>query len=144
VYQIQHSSPDQAQRAADASSLVGVIADTGIDLAPIGASRETLTADDHWQATITEWMANARLIVVGAAPEAIHRASIGSFTQSTIKGCGSKTLLVLPSVPDIAICARWEKFTKVFTDTAMGCHLITLSPHGHWHFLVLWLQDGPP
>ena len=43
----------------------------GIHLAPIGAARETLAAEDHWQATITDWMTNARLIVVGAAPEAI-------------------------------------------------------------------------
>jgi hypothetical protein len=42
----------------------------GTNLAPIGASRETLDAD-HWQSTITGWMTDARLIVVGAAPEAM-------------------------------------------------------------------------
>jgi hypothetical protein len=93
----------------------------GINLAPIGAARETLAAE-HWQMTITEWMANARLIVVGAAPEVISPGFDWELRTIDSQGLWWKTLLVLPPVPDTMMHARWERFTKVFTGTAMARH----------------------
>jgi hypothetical protein len=100
----------------------------GIHLAPLGAARETLAADEHWQATITDWMTKARLLVVGAAPKAISPGLDWELHAIDAHGLWPKTLLVLPPVPAIAIHARWDKFAKVFTDTTMGRHPLALDP----------------
>jgi hypothetical protein len=100
----------------------------GINLAPIGAARETLSAGDHWRMTITEWMANARLIVVGAAPGTMSPGFEWELRAIDSHGLWWKTLLVLPPVPEIAMRPRWERFTAVFTDTAMAHHPITADP----------------
>jgi hypothetical protein len=99
----------------------------GTDLAPIGAARETLPAE-HWQSTITRWMTDARLIVVGAAPEAITPGFGWELRAVDSQGLWSKTLLVLPPVPDAAMQTRWERFTKTLTDTAMARHPIPSDP----------------
>lgn len=99
----------------------------GTDLAPIGAARETLTAD-HWQSTITGWMTDAQLIVVGAAPEAISPGFGWELRAVDSHRLWFKTLLVLPPVPNSTMHARWERFTKVFADTAMARHPIPLDP----------------
>ncbi|MGH4025678.1 MAG: hypothetical protein ACRDRV_13975 [Pseudonocardiaceae bacterium] len=99
----------------------------GTDLAPIGAARETLPAD-HWQSTITDWMTDARLIVVGAPPEVITPGFGWELRAVDSQGLWSKTLLVLPPVPDAPMRTRWDRFTTVFTDTAMADHLIPSDP----------------
>jgi hypothetical protein len=101
----------------------------GTDLAPIGAARETLAAD-HWQSTITGWMTDARLIVVGAAPEAMTPGFGWELRAVDAQGLWFKTLLVLPPVPDAAMQTRWERFTKTFTDTAMAHHPLPSNPAG--------------
>lgn len=99
----------------------------GTDLAPIGAARETLAAD-HWQSTITGWMTDAQLIVVGAAPEAISPGFGWELRAGDSHRLWFKTLLVLPPVRNSMMHARWERFTKVFADTAMARHPIPLDP----------------
>src|SRR5947209_9282729 len=99
----------------------------GTDLAPIGAARETL-ASDHWQSTITGWMTDAQLIVVGAAPEAISPGFGWELRAGDSHRGWFKTLLVLPPVRNSMMHARWERFTKVFADTAMARHPIPLDP----------------
>jgi hypothetical protein len=99
----------------------------GTDLAPIGAARETLDAE-HWQSTITTWMTSARLIVVGAAPETMTPGLGWELRAVDSHGLWSKTLLLLPPVPDATIQTRWERFTIVFTDTAMARHPIPADP----------------
>jgi hypothetical protein len=99
----------------------------GTDLAPIGAARETLAAD-HWQSTITGWMTDARLIVVGAAPEAITPGFGWELRAVDSQGLWSKTLLVLPPVPDAPMKTRWQRFAKVFADTTMARHPIPSDP----------------
>jgi hypothetical protein len=99
----------------------------GTDLAPIGAARETLGAE-HWQSTITRWMTDARLIVVGAAPEAITPGFGWELRAVDSHRLWSKTLLVLPPVTDVAMQTRWERFTKTLTDTAMARHPIPADP----------------
>lgn len=101
----------------------------GTDLAPIGAARETLAAD-HWQSTITGWMTDARLIVVGAAPEAMTPGFGWELRAVDSQGLWSKTLLVLPPVPDTAMQTRWERFTKTLADTAMAHHPLPSNPAG--------------
>lgn len=100
---------------------------SGTDLAPIGAARETLAAD-QWQPTIAGWMADAQLIVVGAAPEAISEGFEWELREIDTQELWSKTLLVLPPVPYFMMRTRWERFTKVFTDTAMARHPIPSDP----------------
>ena len=97
------------------------------NLAPIGAARETLDAD-HWQSTIAGWMTDARFIVVGAAPEAMTPGFGWELRMVDSQRLWSKTLLLLPPVPDVTMRARWERFTKVFTDTAMASHPIPSDP----------------
>lgn len=99
----------------------------GTDLAPIGAARETLAAD-HWQPTIVGWMTDARFIVVGAAPEVISPGFGWELRAVDAEGLWWKTLLVLPPVPDVTMRTRWERFNKVFTDTAMARHPIPSDP----------------
>ncbi len=100
---------------------------SGTDLAPIGAARETLAAD-HWQQKIAGWMAEAQLIVVGAAPETTSEGFEWELREIDSQELWSKTLLVLPPVPDVTMRARWDRFTKVFTDTAMARHPIPSDP----------------
>jgi MFS family permease len=100
---------------------------SGTDLAPIGAARETLAAD-HWQTKIADWMAAAQLIVVGAAPETTSEGFEWELREIDSQELWSKTLLVLPPVPDVTMRARWDRFTKVFTDTAMARHPIPYDP----------------
>jgi hypothetical protein len=95
----------------------------GTDLAPIGAARETL-AGDHWQSTITRWMTDARLIVIEAPPEVISPGFGWELRVIDSQGLWSKTLLVFPPVPDSEMRTRWDRFTKVFVDTAMARHPI--------------------
>jgi len=99
----------------------------GTHLAPIGAARETLAAY-HWQSTITEWMDNARLIVVGAAPEVITPGFGWELHAVDSQGLWPKTLLVLPPLPNTTIQKRWERFAKIFAETAMAGHFIPLAP----------------
>jgi hypothetical protein len=99
----------------------------GTDLAPLGAARETLAAD-RWQPTIAGWMADAQLIVVGAAPEAMTPGFGWELREIDSQGLWSKTLLVLPPVPDVTVQTRWELFTTVFTDTTMARHPIPADP----------------
>ena len=99
----------------------------GTDLAPIGAARETLPADD-WQSTIAGWMTDARLIVVGAPPEVITPGFGWELHAVDAQGLWSKTLLVLPPVPDARMRTRWNRFTTVFTDTAMADHPLPSDP----------------
>lgn len=45
--------------------------------------------------------------------------------------CGAirgRWCFVLPPVPDVTMRARWERFIKVFTDTAMARHPIPSDP----------------
>jgi hypothetical protein len=44
------------------------------------------------------------------------------------QGLWSKTLLVLPPVPDAAMQTRWEPFTKTLADTAMAHHPLPSNP----------------
>jgi hypothetical protein len=106
----------------------------GTNLAPIGAARETLAAD-HWQPTITGWMSDAQLIVVGAAPELVSPGFRWELRTIDSKRLWYKTLLVLPSVPDSTMHTRWEQFSNVFTDTAMAHHPMPPDPT---HILTLF------
>lgn len=99
----------------------------GTDLAPIGAARETLDAE-HWQSRITSWMTSARLIVVGAAPVTMTPGLGWELSAVDSHGLWSKTLLLLPPVPDATLQTRWEQFTKVLTDTAMARHPLPVDP----------------
>lgn len=99
----------------------------GINLAPIGAAREMLAAD-QWKITITEWITTARIIVVGAAPEVISPGFEWELRTIDSQGLWWKTLLVLPPVSDVTMNTRWERFAKVFTDTVMARRPLTLDP----------------
>lgn len=70
VYQIQHCGPDQAQRAADPSSLVGVIADMGIAQADLLGKAchlvvEGTTDDSHLGRLFPEEMERVHVTVAG-------------------------------------------------------------------------------
>lgn len=86
-------------------------------LSPIGAARTTL-GNDEWQHTIDEWMMEATVIVVAAPPSHVTPGLRWELDRIQREDLWSKTVFVLPPVPDDDLRHRWEGFAPLLKDAA--------------------------
>ncbi|HXC81333.1 MAG TPA: hypothetical protein VNV62_05705 [Trebonia sp.] len=100
----------------------------GTKLAPLGAARETLDSD-AWQATISDWMAQAALIVLILPPAAVTDGLTWELDTISASQHWAKTLILIPPVPADALSDRWQAFRDAYGT--------------HWPFSVPLTLDGP-
>lgn len=87
----------------------------GTSLSPIGAARTTL-GNDEWQATISQWMEEAALIVVNAPPAQATEGLRWELQQIRDNGLWRKTLFVCPPVVGNELRRRWAEFLPLLSD----------------------------
>ena len=100
----------------------------GTRLAPLGAARETLDSD-RWQGTISDWMAQASLIVLVIPPATVTGGLTWELDTITAGQHWGKSLILVPPVPPDTLSARWHAFRE-----ACGTR---------WPFSVPTSLDGP-
>jgi hypothetical protein len=100
----------------------------GTKLAPLGAARETLDSD-AWQATISDWMAQAALIVLIIPPAMVTDGLTWELDTISASQHWAKTLILIPPVPAGALSERWQAFRDAYG--------------AHWPFSVPPALDGP-
>ena len=100
----------------------------GTKLAPLGAARESLDSD-AWQATISDWMAQAALIVLIIPPAAVTDGLTWELDTISASQHWPKTLILTPPVPADALSDRWRAFRD--------------SCGAHWPFSVPLTLEGP-
>lgn len=100
----------------------------GTKLAPLGAARETLDSD-AWQATISDWMAQAALIVLIIPPATVTDGLTWELDTISASQHWAKTLILIPPVPADALSDRWQAFRDSYGT--------------HWPFSVPLTLDGP-
>jgi hypothetical protein len=100
----------------------------GTKLAPLGAARETLDSD-AWQATISDWMAQAALIVLIIPPAMVTDGLTWELDTISASQHWAKTLVLIPPVPAGALSERWREFRDAYGT--------------HWPFTVPLTLDGP-
>lgn len=100
----------------------------GTKLAPLGAARETLDSDG-WQATISDWMAQAALIVLIVPPALVTDGLTWELDTISASQHWAKTLVLIPPVPADALSDRWQAFRDAYGT--------------RWPFSVPLTLDGP-
>jgi hypothetical protein len=81
----------------------------GTRLPPLGAARESLS-DEEWQNEVDNWADRASWVVLGAAPGRLSTGFAWEVELVTGRSLWSKTMLVLPPVPDADVRERWGAF----------------------------------
>ena len=96
-------------------------------LSPLGAARTTLRSDE-WQHTIGDWMRQATLIVVAAPPSRLTPGLQWELERIASDGLWSKTVFVLPAVPDEELRARWSQFAPLLAGAASWAGELPADP----------------
>ena len=100
----------------------------GTKLAPLGAARETLDSDG-WQAAISDWMAQAALIVLIIPPAMVTDGLTWELDTISASQHWAKTLILIPPVRAGALSDRWQAFRDGYGT--------------RWPFSVPLTLDGP-
>jgi len=100
----------------------------GIYKQPIGAARMALN-DGNWKAHVERHMAEAVLIVVGAAPQRWTAGLSWELSELSRQEALPKTLLVLPPLLPSALRARWEIFTSMAASYQLPSDLSSSADH---------------
>lgn len=90
-----------------------------VDLAPLGAARDTLS-EGAWHAEIRAYLMSAALVVVGLPPAERTDGIDWEVRALDQLGCWPRTTLVLPPRPQDEVRSRWAAFAGSLAGTEMA------------------------